>query len=314
MEHPAPSIQHPGRKRGGTQARRNLRNGLLFASPWIVGFLIFTAYPLLASLYYSCCAYSGLCTPHWVGAANYQQMFFEDELFWRSLRNTAYMVVVALPLGLIAALSLAMLLNQKVRGIAAYRTIYYLPSLVPAVASAILWLWLFNPEIGLINTVLKPMFDIIHIPPPAWLGDPIWAKPALVLMGVWGAGGGVIIYLAGLQDVPTSLYEAASLDGAGAWSRFWNVTLPMISPIIFFNLIMGIIGMFQYFTQAYIMTKGGPQDATMFYALHLFNSAFVDWKLGYASAMAWVLFAITLVCSLVVMKTSARWVYYGGGE
>lgn len=299
----------PAVRRGG-QDRRNLRNGLLFASPWIVGFLIFTAYPLLASLYYSCCTYSGLCAPHWIGFANYHQMLFEDDLFWKSLWNTLYMVVISLPLGMIAALALALLLNQKVRGIALYRTIYYLPSLVPAVASAILWLWLFSPEIGLINTVLGKF----GIAGPAWLGDPVWAKPAMVLMGVWGAGGGVIIYLAGLQDVPTSLYEAASLDGAGSWSKFWNVTLPMISPIIFFNLIMGIIGMFQYFTQAYVMTKGGPQDATMFYALHLFNSAFVDWKMGYASAMAWVLFAITLVCSLVVMKTSARWVYYGGGE
>jgi multiple sugar transport system permease protein len=237
-------------------------------------------------------------------------MLFEDDLFWKSLWNTLYMVVIALPLGMISALALALLLNQKVKGIALYRTIYYLPSLVPAVASAILWLWLFNPEIGLINTVLGKF----GIAGPSWLGDPLWAKPAMVLMGVWGAGGGVIIYLAGLQDVPTSLYEAASLDGAGVWSKFWQVTLPMISPIIFFNLIMGIIGMFQYFTQAYVMTQGGPQDSTMFYALHLFNSAFIDWKMGYASAMAWVLFAITLVCSLVAMKTSARWVYYGGGE
>jgi len=297
-------------KRGGCQDRRNLRNGLLFASPWIVGFLVFTAYPLVASLYYSCCAYSGLNTPHWVGLSNYHQMLFEDDLFWKSLWNTLYMVVIALPLGMISALALALLLNQKVKGIALYRTIYYLPSLVPAVASAILWLWLFNPEIGLINTVLGKF----GIAGPSWLGDPLWAKPAMVLMGVWGAGGGVIIYLAGLQDVPTSLYEAASLDGAGVWSKFWQVTLPMISPIIFFNLIMGIIGMFQYFTQAYVMTQGGPQDSTMFYALHLFNSAFIDWKMGYASAMAWVLFAITLVCSLVAMKTSARWVYYGGGE
>ena len=303
-------IQKTVRRRSGTQERRNLRNGLLFASPWIIGFVVFTAYPLLASLYYSFCTYSGLCPPHWIGLDNYHQMFFEDDVFWKSLWNTMYMVVFALPLGLLASLVLAMLLNQKVRGITVYRTIYYLPSLVPAVASAILWLWLFNPEIGLINTVLGKF----GIPGPAWLGDPIWAKPAMVLMGVWGAGGGVIIYLAGLQDVPTSLYEAAALDGAGAWSKFWHVTLPMISPIIFFNLIMGIIGMFQYFTQAYVMTKGGPQDSTMFYALHLFMGAFVDWKMGYASAMAWVLFAITLVCSLVVMKTSARWVYYGGGD
>jgi multiple sugar transport system permease protein len=295
-------------RRRGAQDRRNLRNGLLFASPWIFGFVVFTLYPLVASLYYSFCTYSGLSAPQWVGLENYREMFTADDVFWKSLWNTLYMVVVALPLGLAAALGLAMLLNQKVRGINVYRTIYYLPSLVPTVASAILWLWLFNPEIGLINTVL----GLVGVSGPAWLGDPAWAKPALVLMGVWGAGGGVIIYLAGLQDVPTALYEAASLDGAGAWTKFRHVTLPMISPIIFFNLIMGIIGMFQYFTQAYVMTGGGPRDSTMFYALRLFNSAFVVWRMGYASAMAWVLFAITLACSLVAMKTSARWVYYGG--
>lgn len=298
----------PARTRRGGQERRNLRNGLLFASPWIFGFLVFTLYPIAASLYYSFCAYSGLSAPRWIGLENYREMFLADDVFWKALWNTVYMVVIALPLGLASALGLAILLNQKVRGINVYRTIYYLPSLVPTVAASILWLWLFNPEIGLINTLLAH----VGVSGPAWLGDPAWSKPALVLMGVWGAGGGVIIYLAGLQDVPASLYEAASLDGAGAWSRFWNVTLPMISPVIFFNLIMGIIGMFQYFTQAYVMTGGGPQDSTMFYALRLFGSAFVDWRMGYASAMAWVLFAVTLLCSLVAMRTSARWVYYGG--
>lgn len=303
----AAATRRPHGKRAQREARRHLRNGLLFASPWILGFLVFTLYPLLASLYYSFTSYSGLSEPRWVGLENYRFMFREDEVFWKSLGNTFYMVVVGLPAGLVASLGLALLLNQKVRGISIYRTIYYLPSLVPAVASAILWMWLFNPEIGLINTVLGGL----GVTGPAWLGDPAWAKNALVLMGVWGAGGGVIIYLAGLQDVPTALYEAADLDGAGAWTKLIHVTLPMISPIIFFNLIMGVIGMFQYFTQAYVMTQGGPQDSTLFYALHLFNKAFLEWKMGYASAMAWVLFAITLVCSLVVMRTSARWVYYG---
>lgn len=297
-------------KRHNRIARRNLINGLLFASPWIIGFLVFTAYPLIASLYYSCSAYSGLAAPKFIGLENYIQMFTYDDMFFKSLKNTMYMVVVALPLGLITSLALAMLLNQRVKGITIYRTIYYLPSLVPTVASAILWMWLFNPEIGLFNVILKS----VGITGPAWLGDPAWAKPALVLMGLWGAGGGVIIYLAGLQDVPQSFYEAAELDGASAVSKFFNITLPMISPIIFFNLVMGIIGSFQYFTQAYIMTHGGPQDSTNFYALHLFNSAFVEWNMGYASAMAWILFIITLVCTLVVMKTSAKWVYYGGGD
>lgn len=304
---PAGAARRPPGSRARREARRHLRNGLLFASPWIFGFLVFTLYPLLASLYYSFTSYSGLSEPRWVGLENYHFMAFEDEVFWKSLWNTFYMVIVGLPAGLVVSLGLALLLNQKVRGISFYRTIYYLPSLVPAVASAILWMWLFNPEIGLINTVLRG----VGISGPSWLGDPAWAKAALVLMGVWGAGGGVIIYLAGLQDVPTALYEAADLDGAGAWKKLIHVTLPMISPIIFFNLVMGVIGMFQYFTQAYVMTQGGPQDSTLFYALHLFNKAFLEWKMGYASAMAWVLFAITLVCSLIVMRTSARWVYYG---
>lgn len=303
---PAPA-RRKASSRGEREARRHLINGLLFASPWIFGFVVFTVYPLLASLYYSFCSYSGLSQPHWVGLDNYRFMLYEDEVFWKTLGNTMYMVVVGLPAGLVASLGLAILLNQKVRGISVYRTIYYLPSLVPAVAAAILWMWLFNPEIGLINTVLGK----IGVTGPAWLGDPNWAKPALVLMGVWGAGGGVIIYLAGLQDVPTALYEAADLDGASSWTKLIHVTLPMISPIIFFNLVMGVIGMFQYFTQAYVMTQGGPQDATLFYALHLFNKAFLEWKMGYASAMAWVLFAITLACTLVVMRSSARWVYYG---
>lgn len=300
--------------KGNRIARRNLVNGLLFASPWIIGFLVFTLYPLIASLYYSFCAYSGLNRPVWIGLENYRTLFTDEPLFVKSLWNTMYMVVVGLPLNLIASLGLAMLLNQAVRGITIYRTIYYLPSLVPAVASAILWMWLLSPEIGLVNTVLAPVFRLFHAAPPAWLGDPKWAKPAFVLMGVWGAGGGVIIYLAGLKDVPTSLYEAAELDGASPWRRFLAVTLPMISPIIFFNVVMGIIGSFQYFTQAYVMTQGGPQDSTLFYALNLFNAAFIDWRMGYASAMAWVLFGITLACTLVVMRSGSRWVYYGGGD
>jgi multiple sugar transport system permease protein len=188
--------------------------------------------------------------------------------------------------------------------------VFYLPSIVPVVATSILWLWLLNPEIGLVNTGLSR----VGIRGPGWLIDPAWAKPALILMGLWSAGGGMIIYLAGLQDVPQSLYEAAELDGAGPWARLWNITLPFLSPILLFNLIMGLIGAFQYFTQVYVMTNGsgGPQDATLFYALRLFRSAFIDFNVGYASAMAWVLFGITLACAFIVFRTSARWVYYAG--
>lgn len=288
--------------------RHDLINGLLFASPWIIGFTVFTAYAIGASLYYSFCRYDLLSAPQWIGARNYSRLLFEDEVFVRSLHNTLYMVMFGLPVGLAASLGLSLLLNVKVKGIAIYRTIFYIPSLVPAVALATLWLWLLNTDIGLVNVLLGK----IGINGPGWLTDPAWSKPALILMGLWGAGGSAIIYLAGLQGIPDHLYEAADLDGANMLQKFRHITLPMLSPVIFFNLIMGLIGSFQYFTQVYIMTSGGPQDSTLFYALYLFNRAFVDLKMGYASAMAWVLFAITLLCTLLVFKTSARWVYYEG--
>lgn len=299
----------PRVQRATPAASRNQRAGLLFALPWIVGFSVFVAYPILASLYFSFCSYDAIRPPRWIAAENYQRLFTEDELFWKSLGNTIYMVVVGLPLGLTASLGIALLLNQKLKGMAIYRTVYYLPSITPIVASSILWLWLLNPDMGLVNIGLGRLgFDN----PPSWLTDPSWAKPALILMGLWGAGGSMVIYLAGLQDVPESLYEAASLDGASRIQQLWHVTLPMLSPVILFNLIMGLIGTFQYFTQAYVMTNGGPEDATTFYALHMFNRAFMDFKMGYASAMAWILFLITLAAALLVFRTSARWVYYAG--
>lgn len=298
--------------------RADLRNGLLFASPWIVGFVCLTVYPVVASIYYSFCSYDAISPPHWVGARNYQMLLTQDPIFWRSLWNTAYMIVFALPVGLLAALVLAFLLNLKVKGMAFYRTLYYLPSITPIVAASALWMWLLNPEIGLVNTLIKNFGHIMtffHLPAPmgpGWLIDPKWAKPALIFMGLWGAGGSMLIYLAGLQDVPEALYEAAELDGASSWQKLRTITLPMLSPIIFFNLVMGLIGTFQYFTQVYVMTGGGPQDATMFYALYLFNNAFLNFKMGYASAMAWILFLLTLACTAVVFRTSARWVYYPG--
>ncbi len=297
------------RHTGTTTMRRDLRNGILFASPWLIGFLVFTAYPIAASLFYSFCSYDAIRPPHWVGIQNYQRLFAEDDLFWKSLWNTIYMVIFGLPAGLAAALGIALLLNQKLKGMAFYRTLYFLPSITPVVATSILWLWLLNPEMGLVNNALRAV-GFHH--PPAWTTDPAWAKPALILMGLWGAGGGMVIYLAGLQDVPEALYEAASLDGANKLQQFVNVTLPMLSPVILFNLIMGLIGMFQYFTQAYVMFNGGPQDSTTFYALHHFNRAFMDFKMGYASAMAWILFLVALLCTVVVFRTSARWVYYAG--
>jgi multiple sugar transport system permease protein len=297
-------------KKYSVESRRNLRNGLLFASPWLVNLVVFIAYPIAASLYYSLCNYDTLRPPRWVGLENYRILFTEDPLFWTSLWNTLYMVALGLPIGMIISLSIALLMNQKLKGMAFYRTVFYLPSITPVVATSILWMWLLNPEMGLVNDLLAR----VGIQGPGWLTAPEWAKPALILMGLWGAGGSMVIYLAGLQDVPQQLYEAASLDGAGKLAQLRHVTLPMLSPVILFNLIMGLIGGFQYFTQAYIISKGsgGPQDSTLFFALQLFNAAFLDFRMGYSCAMAWVLFLLTLVCAFAVFRSSARWVYYGG--
>lgn len=290
-------------------AKRHQRNGILFALPWILGLIIFYLYPICASMYYSFCAYDGIRAPRWIGLQNYQRMFFSDDLFLKALGNTIYMVLIGVPISIISGVAVALLLNQKVKGMSVYRTIYYLPSITPVVANSILWIWLLNPDIGLINIMLRHL-GITQ--PPTWLADPVWAKPSLILMGMWGVGGGMVIYLAALQNVSVALYEAASLDGAGVIRKFFNVTLPMITPVILFNLIMALIGSFQYFTEAYVMTNGGPEDSTTFYALHLFNNAFMDFHMGYASAMAWVLFLITLGCAMAVFRSSLKWVYYGG--
>jgi multiple sugar transport system permease protein len=294
-----------------TAARgRDLRNGLLFALPWLVHLAVFIAYPIAASFAYGFCSYDALRPPRWVGLENYRVLFTEDPLFWTSLGNTLYIVALGLPVTMALSLGIALLMNQRLRGMAFYRTLYYLPSITPVVATSALWLWLLNPEIGLVNNLLAR----VGIAGPGWLASPDWSKPALILMGLWGAGGAMVIYLAGLQDVPQQLYEAAALDGAGRWAQLRHVTLPMLSPVILFNLIMGLIGGFQYFTQAYVVSRGtgSPQDSLLFYAFHLFNSAFLDFRMGYASAMAWVLFLITLACALAVFRSSARWVYYGG--
>jgi multiple sugar transport system permease protein len=293
-----------------SEARRNLRNGLLFASPWLINLAILIAYPIAASFYYSLTSYDTLRPPRWVGAENYQRLFTEDPIFWKSLGNTLYLVAMGLPVGLVVSLGIALLMNQKLKGMVFYRTLYYLPSITPVVATSVLWMWMLNPEMGLVNSLLER----IGVNGPGWIASPEWSKPALILMGLWGAGGSMVIYLAGLQDVPQQLYEAASLDGAGRLAQFRHVTLPMLSPVILFNLVMGLIGSFQYFTQVYVMTRGvgGPQDSTLVYALQLFNAAFTEFRMGYASAMAWVLFLVTLVCRLLVFRSSARWVYYGG--
>lgn len=286
---------------------RQLFKGLAFVSPWLIGFLVFTLLPILLSLYYSLCDFAILQPPAYVGLENYRDLA-NDPIFWRSLRNTFYYAIMALPAGLCVSLGLAMLLNVKMPGQTIFRTLIFLPSLVPIVASAMLWMWLYNGQHGLFNVVLAKF----GIEGPSWLGDERFAMPSLALMSVWGVGNAVVIYLAGLQDVPRELYEAAEIDGAGVWRRVWHVTLPMLSPVIFFNLIMSIIGVLQVFDMPFIMTGGGPADSTLFIAMYLQQNAFAFLKMGYASAMAWVMLLIVLALTGFAFWTSKRWVHYQG--
>jgi multiple sugar transport system permease protein len=290
--------------------RRNLRNGLLFISPWLVGFLVFTVYPMGASLYYSFTDYNVLEPPTWVGFRNYRELFTTDPLFYKAVSNTILFALVSLPLGLVLGLTLALLLNVKVRGMAIYRTLFFLPSIVPDIASALLWAWLLNPQFGLINSFLR----LIGVVPPGWLSDPNWSKPALLLIALWSVGGSMIIYLAALQEVPSDLYEAATLDGAGRFAKLRHITLPMISPTIFFNLVLGTIGTLQYFTTAFVLTggQGTPVDSTLFYNMLLYRNAFTYLKMGYASAMAWLLFIVILILTFLIFRSSRRWVFYMG--
>lgn len=287
--------------------KRNLI-GYAFISPWLIGFLVFTLAPFVSSVWLSFTRYDIMSPPEWIGTANYARLFTDDPLFWRAWVVTLKYAAVAIPLGIFAGVVLALLLNANIRGIAVYRTIFFLPSIVPAVASSVVFIWILNPQIGLVNGILKG-FGIVG---PAWLADTKWAFPSLVLMSLWGVGGSMVIYLAGLKDIPVHLYEAATLDGANGWQRMRRITLPMLTPVIFFNLVMGVIGAFQYFTQAFIVTQGGPEDSTLFYALYLFNRAWRYFDMGYASAMAWILFLVIMVCTALLFKTQRRWVHYGG--
>lgn len=297
-----PLIRRSGRSR---RWWRILIAGYLFVLPWILGFLIFTAGPMIASIVIAFMKWEVITTPEFVGVQNFTDLV-RDPLFATSLYNTAFYTLIAVPLQLIVALLTAMLLNNKVRGIALYRTIYYLPSVTPVVASAMLWLWIFNPEFGLANALL----DKLGLPKQLWLLDPNWAKPAFIFMSLWGIGGTMVIFLAGLQGVPAELYEAASIDGANSRQRFWQITLPMLTPVIFFNLLIGLIDSFQIFSSAYIMTDGGPQNRTLFYVLYLYRNGFKYFQMGYASALAWVLFIIVLLFTLLQFRLSKRWVYY----
>ena len=287
---------------------RNLVKGLAFLSPWMIGFAAFTAIPIGLSAYFSLCNYPLLQPPVFVGAQNYTDLV-HDGVFWQSLWNTLYYALLALPLGMAIAIGAALLLNSKIRGLSIYRTLIFLPSLTPAVAGAMIWLWLFNSKLGLINLVLQKL-GVAH--PPGWLVSPRWAMPSLALMSFWGIGNTVVIYLAGLQDVPRELYEAAEIDGAGGLDRIWHVTLPCISPVIFFNLVMAIIGVVQNFTAPYIMTGGGPARATYFYTMYLYDNAFRYLRMGYASAMAWVQFLLVLALTGLAFWSARHWVHYQG--
>ena len=295
-----------------TRERREFWLGLFFVSPFLLGLILFTVGPMIASVYYSFCEYEVFTAPKWIGLQNFTEMWAQDPRYWNSIRNTAVFTFLSVPLVIVTGILLALLLNLKVGGMAFYRTIFFLPSIVPIVASSVLWLWILNPDYGLLNAVLRPLLLPFHLSPPGWLTDPNWAKPGLVLMSVWGAGHNMVLYLAGLQDVPRELHEAAEIDGAGPWARTVHITLPMLSPVVFFTFVMGLIGAFQFFTQAWVMTNGGPGESTMFYCLYLFNNAFLYFKMGYASAMAWILFFIIVGATILVFRFAGRKVYYAG--
>jgi multiple sugar transport system permease protein len=285
--------------------------GYAYISPWLAGLLIFTAGPIVASAYLSLTDYRILAPPAFVGSGNYvRALGGGDEIFWTAVLNTTYYAALFVPLSIAGSLAAALLLNVGIRGQTAFRTMFFVPSVTPVVAAVLLWLWVLSPEFGPLNSLLRT----VGIEGPAWLGSPAWSKPALILMSLWGAVGGstMIIFLAGLQGIPTELYEAAEIDGANAWHGFVNVTLPMLSPAVFFNLVVGMIAAFRVFTAAFVATGGGPLYSTMFYMLHLFNNAFVYLYMGYASALAWLFVLLVLVLVVGQVWMAKRWVYYEG--
>ena len=290
------------------QDRHSLGLGLAFISPWIIGFLLLTMYPIFISLYYSFTNFTLFTPPGWVGLQNYVELFTRDDKFFVSLSNTAFFILMAVPASVVTALFLALLLNARLWGKTFFRSLFFLPTIVPAVASAAVWMWILNPQWGLLNTSLR----MVGLPGPPWLSSPAWAKPSLVVVALWGIGSEVIIYLAALQEIPRDYYEAALVDGANGMQRSLYITIPLVTPVIFFHLINGTIWAFQYFTEAFVMTGGGPANATLFYALYLYRNAFTNVKMGYASAQAWILFVLVMAASLIIMRSSKGWVYYEG--
>lgn len=288
-----------------TASRREGIAGYLFIMPWLAGLFIFTLGPMIFSALLSFQENDLLTPPKWVGLDNFSTMF-SNELFWKALQNTTIYSVGTVGLGMISSLILALLMNTRARGITLFRTIYYLPAVLPAAPVALLWIQIFNPETGLANAVLS----WFGLPAQHWIYSEGQALPCLMMIALWSVGSSLVIYLAGLQGIPQELYDAAQVDGAGWWSQLLHITLPMLSPTIFFTLIMNIIGSFMVFTQSQVMTAGGPNNATLTYVLYLYQNAFQYFKFGYASALAWVLFAIVLVLSLLVFRSANFWVYY----
>lgn len=290
--------------------RRDLLLGLLFISPWLFGLIGFTIYPMFASVYYSLTRYDLMRPPVFIGLRNFEEILFKDDTFRLVMYNTLYWVVLSAPLGVISAFLMATLLNTRIIGRSFFRAVFFFPSIVPAVVTAMVWLFLLNPQYGAINATLQGM-GLATLP---FITNPAWVRPSLLVIHMWAQGSAMVIFLATLQDVPRSLYEAATVDGANSWHKFWHVTIPMCSPVILFNLVMGFIGGFQNFTLPWLMTGGGPNRATEFYAIYLYRNAFLYLRMGKAAALAWILFAMVVAFTVVLFKSSGRWVYYGGSS
>lgn len=284
--------------------------GYLFIAPWLIGFVFLISGPMLASLVLSFMSWDLLNPPEWVGLDNLRRLF-NDPLVGKSLYNTAFFTGISVPLNLVAALGAAMLLNLRLRFQGVFRTLFYLPAVMPAAANAILWFWILNPEVGLANAVL----NMVGLPELQWLNDPTTSKPAFIVMNLWSIGNTMVIFLAGLQGIPQSLYDAAAVDGAGRWHTFRAVTIPMLSPVILFNLVLGVIASFQIFTSAFLLTEdGGPEQSTLFSVLYLYRLGFQQFDMGYASTYAWVLFLVILMFSLLQLRWARSWVYYEGSD
>jgi len=285
--------------------------GYLFASPWLLGLIVLGMFPILASFYISFTNYDMLSFPRFIGFANYRILFTNDNLFWKSMGNTFYHVIIAIPLGIVVGVALALLLNNKIKGMSIYRTMFYLPNVVSVVAMSLLWLWLFNPNFGIVNEILAPIYKLLDMEPLRWHQAVETSKITLIIMGLWSAGGSMVIYLAQMQDIPTTLYESAEIDGANWFKKTIYITLPLMTPSIFFNFIMGIIGGFQVFTIAYIMTSGGPAQSTYYYAYYMFDKMIADQQMGMASAMAWILLVIVLFFTVIALRLNKYVVYLG---